>query len=85
MSFLRHPVLIGRPASPAELVPWAPQRREESVMTLSGKLWETRSKNCYSGFIEKGRRKGPDLIAAESSFITEIKLLLGCRFVRGDG
>lgn len=69
MSFLRHPVLIGRPASPAELVPWAPQPREESVLPLSRKLRKTTSKNCDSDFFEKGKREGPDLIAAESRFV----------------
>lgn len=69
VSFLRHPVLIGSPVSPAELVPWAPQPREESVLPLSGKLRKTRSKNCHSSFIGKGKREGPDLIAAESRFV----------------
>lgn len=59
VSFLRPSVLIGGPASPAELVSWAPQPRQESVRTLSGKLRETRSKNCYSGFIGNGKKKRP--------------------------
>lgn len=59
VSFLRPSVLIGGPASPAELVSWAPQPRQESVRTLSGKLQETRSKNCYSGFIGNGKKKRP--------------------------
>lgn len=59
----------GRPASP-------PAPGEESVRAPSGKLPETRSKNGYSGFTGKEKRKGRDLMPPKAGSSFKENLLL---------